>query len=297
MMKSKIKGVLGVIVFCALFIPVMHPSAAAVQVGTEAELTNAIAAGGEIELTANIEVTQPILVSADTTIDGKGFALNSTIAAGSGNRTILSAADSATLTLKDIVLADSPKYGVQAYNGGKVVLDGATIKNCAFGAVLINGGTVTVKDLTMDTNKAGIEFGKGLNVTGEPALIMDGKIDATKQADALYIDNDQVTTFVVENTTTTINKVVLDGDVVAINDADGKQVAASNKITEGSTVKIDGEEKTAAPKAEVIEPVKPEVKPEVKNPETADGIVMYILFAIAGIGAIAVSSRKLAKQN
>ncbi|MEI3508627.1 MAG: hypothetical protein V8R01_05970 [Bacilli bacterium] len=46
---------------------------------------------------------------------------------------------------------------------------------------MINGGTVTVKDLTLEDNKAGIEFGKGLNVTGEPALVMDGTIDTTKQ--------------------------------------------------------------------------------------------------------------------
>lgn len=296
-MKSKIKGMLGVLVFCFMFLPIMHPNAAAVQVGTEADLIAAIAAGNEIELTADITVTQPILVEKDLTIDGKGFALNSTIAAGSGNRTIISAAGAFTLTLKDITLADSPKYGVQAYNGGNVVLDGVTIKNCAFGGALINGGTLTVKDLTLDSNKAGIEFGKGLNVTGEPSLVMDGIIDVAKQADALYIDNAQVTKFVVENTQTTTNKVVLDGDVVAINDGNGTKVAASNKITEGSTVEIDGNEQTAAPKVEPTEPAKPEVKPEVKNPETADGIIVYVLLAIAGIGTIAVTSRKLAKQN
>ena len=293
-MKSKLKGAFGVLVFCAMIIPFMHPNAAAVQVGTEEELTAAIANGDTIELTADITVTQPILVDKNLTIDGKGFALKSTIAAGSGNRTIISAITSTTLVLKDITLADSPKYGVQAYNGGKVELDGVTIKNCQFGAVLINGGTLTIKDLAMDTNKAGIEFGKGLNVTGEPALIMDGTIDVAKQKDALYIDNAQVTKFVVENKDTTTNKVVLNDDVVAINDVDGKQITASNKITEGSTVEIDGTEQTAKPKTE---PIVPTPKPEVKNPETADGILIYVALAIAGISAIAYGSRKFIKQN
>ncbi len=296
-MSSKIKGILGAIILFAAAIPIMHPSAAAVQVGTMDELNAAIANGGEIELTADITVTEPILVTKNVTIDGKGHALNSTVPEGSGNKTIISAMTSTTLTLKDITLADSPKYGVQAYNGGKVVLDKVTIKNCKFGAALINGGTLTVKDLTMDGNKAGVEFGKGINVTGEPALVMDGIINAANQENALYIDNDQVEKFVVKNTDTTTNKVSLDGDVVVVKDADGKQVAASNTITEGSKVEIDGNEEIAAPTSEVKPEVKPEPKPEVKNPEIADGILMYIALAIVAIGGVAVSSRKLAKQN
>lgn len=294
-MPKGLKYALGVVLFCVMCIPFAGVNAAT-GVANEAELTAALEAGGDIELTSSITVTNPLIVSKDVTIKGNGNTLTSTIAAGGGNRTIISALNSATLTLENITLKDSPKYGVQAYEGGKVVLDGVTIQNCSFGAVLINGGTVTVKDLTLEDNKAGIEFGKGLNVTGEPALVMDGTIDTTKQDDALYIDNAQVDKFVVENTSTTVNKVVLVGDVVAINDADGKQVAASNTLNEGTTVEVDGTEHVAAP----IPVDKPTTdtpkKDEVKNPETADGIALYIALAICGLGALAVGSRKLAKQ-
>lgn len=152
----------------------------------------------------------------------------------------------------------------------------------------------------MVDNKAGIEFGVGENVTGEPALIMDGTIDTTAQVDAVYIDNAQVTKFVVENTETSANKVALDGDVVTINNADGTVIAKSNTIAEGSIVEIDGNEFTSAPKVEEStdnDQPNTDKKEEIKNPETADGIALYIVMAIAGIGAMAYGTRKLAKQN
>ncbi len=294
-MPKGLKYVLGVVLFCVMCIPFTGANAAT-GVANEAELTAALEAGGEIELTSSITVTTPLIVSKDVTIKGNGNTITSTIAAGGGNRTIISALNSATLTLENIILKDSPKYGVQAYDGGKVVLDGVTIQNCNFGAVLINGGTVTVKDVTLEGNKAGIEFGKGLNVTGEPALVMDGTIDTTKQTDALYIDNDQVDKFVVENTATTVNKAVLVGDVVAINDADGKQIAASNTLNEGTTVEVDGTEHVAAPIPTDEPTTDTPKKEEIKNPETADGIMIYIALAICGFGALIVGSRKLAKQ-
>ena len=299
-MSRKLKGVLGVLLFCAMCIPFANADAAGVQVANEAELVAALANGGEIELTDSITVTSPLSTDKETTIKGNGHSLTSTIEAGSGNRSIITALANATLTLENITLENSPKYGVQAYNGGKVILDKVTIQNCAHGAALINGGTLTIKDLTMVDNKAGIEFGVGENVTGEPALIMDGTIDTTAQVDAVYIDNAQVTKFVVENTETSANKVALDGDVVTINNADGTVVAKSNTIAEGSIVEIDGNEFTSAPKVEEStdnDQPNTDKKEEIKNPETADGIALYIVMAIAGIGAMAYGTRKLVKQN
>ena len=294
-MKNKIKNVLGLFVLAFVCIPIAH-AATPTQVSNEAELTAALANGGAIELTANITVDNPLGVSTDTIIDGKGFTITSNIAAGSGNRTIISAV-SGELTLTNITLQDSPKYGVQAYNGGKVVLDGVTIKNCAYGAVLINGGTATIKDLTMDSNKAGIEFGQGLNVTGEPALVMNGKMDVTKQSDAIYIDNAQVTKFVVKNEATTEQTVTLENTNVVIKNADGTKVASSNAITEGSTVVVDGTEKVSAPeKTETPSTEQPKEENKVKNPETVDNIIIYITLAIAGLGAASYGVRKLAKQ-
>ncbi|MEI3508628.1 MAG: pectate lyase-like adhesive domain-containing protein [Bacilli bacterium] len=83
---------------------------AATGVANEAELTAALEAGGDIELTSSITVTNPLIVSKDVTIKGNGNTLTSTIAAGGGNRTIISSLNSATLTLENITLKNSPKY-------------------------------------------------------------------------------------------------------------------------------------------------------------------------------------------
>ena len=51
------------------------------------------------------------------------------------------------------------------------------------------------------------------------------------------------------------------------------------------------------PNEPVKEESKNETKEEIKNPETSDNIIIYALLALAGIGGVTYTSKKLLKHN
>lgn len=171
----------------------------------------------------------------DLTIIGNGNAIigTSTIVGESSpsNKTLITAMAGSNITLENVILEDSPKYGVQAYNGGTVVLDGVTINNCAFGGVLINGGIVTVKDLSLGFNGTntnnGIEMDKGSVVTSEPTLIMQGTLSTTQSENVVRVLSEAN----VSNAMGTTNKIFVSGNSVVLTDAN------NNVLAEGA---VDG---------------------------------------------------------
>ena len=295
---KKLKIFLGLFVCAFMVVPFMGVNAET-TVNTYDDLVAALKNGGEIVLGQSIDVTGPLSTDKDVTLNGNGNTLNAVYTGTSGNQTIITST-AGTLTLQNISLTNSPKYGVQAYNGGNVVLDGVTISNHTdkFGAVNINGGTVTIKDLTMTDNLYGIEFAAGLNVTGTSALIMDGVIKGN-QKDVLYVDIDQITadkTISVENTENSTQKISLKDNTIVLMEGD-KVLATSNELATGTTVDVDGEKLQAEEPAK--EPTTPEepkdenndVKDEVENPKTSDGIMITVA-ALAVSAVIAVIAKK-----
>ena len=298
---KKLKVFLGLFVCAFMVVPFMGVNAET-TVNTYDDLVAALKNGGEIVLGQSIDVTGPLSTDKDVTLKGNGNTLNAVYTGTSGNQTIITST-AGTLTLQNISLTNSPKYGVQAYNGGNVVLDGVTISNHTdkFGAVNINGGTVTIKDLTMTDNLYGIEFAAGLNVTGTSALIMDGVIKGN-QKDVLYVDIDQITadkTISVENTENSTQKISLKDNTIVLMEGD-KVLATSNELATGTTVDVDGEKLQAEEPAK--EPTTPEepkdenndVKDEVENPKTSDGIMITFATLVLSSVIVFVARKKLA---
>ena len=302
-MGKFLKTVCSLFVCAFVVVPFTNVSAEnAKEVSTYEELVAALNTGGEVTLKNNIEVTGPIITNQDITLNGAGFELKATYTGTSGNQTIITSG-SGTLTLMNIKLIDSPKYGVQAYNGGNVILDDVTINNNSekYGAVLINGGTVTVKSLTMANNSYGIEFAAGVNVTGTPALIMDGEIKGN-QNDPIYVDVDQVKALNVTNTETSKQKVSLKDNTIVLTDGE-KVIATSNILPNGTVVEVDGTKVEAA--EPVVTPENPDTdkdntqtttKDEIKNPNTSDNILFIIGALAVSAAGIIISKKQLARN-
>lgn len=278
---------------------------AATSVRTEEELNAAILNGGSIVLENDIKITKPIELFKDTeisslngyTLDGTGMSLNGK------NGSILAA--HAKLTLDNVNLKGAAKYGVQAYENGDVTLNGVTISNCEWGAVLVNGGQVVINGLVMDSNAWGIEFAKGENVTGNPALVMDGTIYVNNQPDAITVDETQVDKFLIENTEASTNKIVLEDNKLLVKDDSGKTVVESKVLANDLVVSINGtEEITKEPEVET--PEEPEITEPVvttttqaseENPNTADNVGLYFVLALMGLGVAGITTKSLIKHH
>lgn len=278
---------------------------AATSVKTEEELNAAILNGGSIVLENDITITKPIELFKDTeisslngyTLDGTGMSLNGK------NGSILAA--HAKLTLDNVNLKGAAKYGVQAYENGDVTLNGVTISNCEWGAVLVNGGQVVINGLVMDSNAWGIEFAKGENVTGNPALVMDGTIYVNNQPDAITVDETQVDKFLIENTEASTNKIVLEDNKLLVKDDSGKTVVESKVLANDLVVSINGtEEITKEPEVET--PEEPEITEPVvttttqaseENPNTADNVGLYFVLALMGLGVAGITTKSLIKHH
>ena len=134
----------------------------AVDVSNEEELRAAIEQGGDITLTQNIEVTQPLVIDKDVTISGYYDIMqgDNTI---SGYYDIMMQGDNTLMTI----------------NSGNVILDvglvaglnsdlSNLIKNQGTGLV-VNGGTVNFDNAIINAGKLGLEVNGG-SVTGNSGI-------------------------------------------------------------------------------------------------------------------------------
>ncbi|MEG2329396.1 right-handed parallel beta-helix repeat-containing protein [Anaerorhabdus sp.] len=168
-----------------------------VDYATLAQAIEAAPADGEITLLADAKVDGPIVISKNLTINGANNSIEATYTGTSGNQTILTASGNVTVKIMDATISNSPKYGVQAFNSGKVVLNNVTFSNNAYSGVLVNGGSLVIEGPVSISggNGVGIELAKGNNVTTEPTIEIgdevkvDGSNDLSK---VIYIDRNQV---------------------------------------------------------------------------------------------------------
>ena len=254
-MKNTQKIVLSlVLLFTALLLsPICSNAATTTPVTDDDALAEAISSAGKgdiITLSNNIELSSPIeILDKNITINGNNHSITKADDwnAPGENATFITAGKGTTLNLVNITLENSPKYGVQAYNTGYVILDNVTIKNCGFGGVLVNAGTVEVKDLNLGHNgredsNNGIEIAKGSSIAEEeakPVLKMNGSISTDQTTNVVYVDITQAEDgFDVINEEGSEQKVYLNGNTIVVADKDNNILFTSNEL---ENIPITGE--------------------------------------------------------
>lgn len=275
--------------------------AATETVSNEQDLRTAISNasnGDTIELANDITLIAPIEITGKTlTIIGNGHTVTRVAENwtpnGSNGSLITAGGDGTKLTLANINLTNAQKYGVQSYNGAYVVLDSVQISNCGFGGVIVNAGTLEVKNLSLGKNgnpsNNGIEIAKGSGVIGDnkPVLIMNGKLTSTQNENVIYLaENDNLITFEVKNTDTTTNKVFVQGKKVVVTDANNVIIYESN---ENANITVTGSEYVENKEPEIndidkTEPKKEDPKteePKRTTPKT--GVENYLGIAIISL--------------
>ena len=224
--------------------------------GSDEELRSAIEKAADddvIKLTTDISLIKPIEITGKRiTINGDGFSIskndNNWSDSGS-NATLITSGIDAKVTLSNITLKNSKKYGAQAYNGGYLVLDNVTATDNGYGGILVNAGTVEVIKLSLGHNglensNNGIEIAKGKEIpdsekSNQPKLIMNGELTSTQTENVIYLaTNDKLTEFSVENTDTTKNQIFLSGNKVVVTDENNQVIFESN---ENDKIQLEGE--------------------------------------------------------
>ncbi len=307
--------------FIAVFaLGVVNVSAKEIPVTDEAtfrDALNSAVTGDTVVLNNSITLSSkdnaPEVTGKEITIDGKDFTITGwRDEAGSllSDQSIITAGANGIVHLKNVTLTNAQKYGVQAFNGGYVSLENVTINNCRYGGILLNAGTIEVISLNLGFNgqnpdgqggilNNGIEVSTSVNLTDPnaiPSIIMNGTINSTEKDNVIYFAsdaNDNTTGFIVENTDSTTDKILVNGTTAVITDANNEIKYESNELKEGTV--FEGEDYT--PNIEVTDPVEPETPTdEVKNeenPETSDGIALFLGLTIVGFAGVALTYRRL----
>lgn len=236
-----------------IFVPSISNAATTTQVNSEDQLINAINNASEtdiIQLSTNIELTRPIeIVDKTITINGNGHTISRNAnnwTPNQSNATLITAGIDSKVTLMNLNLTNSQKYGAQAYNGGYLIVDNVTISNCGFGGILVNAGTLEVRNLSLNRNgqdsNNGIEIAKSSTISesdNQPTVIMNGTLSSTEQENVIFIAiNDALAEFEIENTPNTVNKILSEGNRVVITDKNNNVIYESNTSNQ---IEIGGE--------------------------------------------------------
>ena len=248
-MKNTIKLMVFFMIILAILLIFPNFSNAATSVTDESSLISAISSadsGATISLQNNITITSPIVIAKELTIDGNGYTVtgSSDWTSTSGNQTMFTAQFSnAKLTLKNINLQNGPKYGVQSYDGATIILDKVSITGFKYGAVLVNGGNVEVRNLHLGYNGTGanngIEIDKGAAAANNPTLVMNGVLTSDSNENVVRAaENGHLTTFTITNTSNTTNKVVVAGNKMLLTDS-ADNIISETAIPDKATVNAD----------------------------------------------------------
>ena len=134
----------------------------AVDVSNEEELRNAIEQGGDITLTKDIEITQPLVIDKDVNISGYRDILMQ------GDNTLMTV-NSGNVTLDvDLYAGWNGAYYDGAYPEAGVIKDQGT-------ALVVNGGNVNFVDSRIYAGKLGIEINGGNVILSNHLSIYAGK--------------------------------------------------------------------------------------------------------------------------
>ena len=248
-MKKTIKLLIALLaVLVALIVMPNVSKAATTEVNDEESLRNAITNaqnGDTINLSTSIKVSGPIVVEKELTINGQGHTVTGSDdwTSTSGNQTMFTAQlAGAKLTLENVKLQNGPKYGVQSYNGGYVKLNNVTISDFNYGGVLVNAGTLYVQNLNLGQNGAtynGIEIDRGVYVTSEPTIIMNGTLNSSSKENVVYVA-ENAGTVKIENEPVSTNKIVVSGDKLFVTN-NSNSILSSSTIPGSATVSAGAE--------------------------------------------------------
>lgn len=183
-----------------------------------------IALGGNINLENPLKITQPVAVN------GNGHELTVTkdiTGVSSYGNAVTVEADGVKLSNLTVNANNNAKYAVHVYGAQNVTLDKVTAVNGNYNGVLVNGATVTMKDMTFRNNGGSkemgcIELGKGINVQNTPKVTLEGTVNSDKLDKVLYVDTQQVDAAnaagAIENKTSNLNITVgADGSVTVVD--------------------------------------------------------------------------------
>ena len=249
-MKNTIKIILFSLITLSALLFIPNTSKAATKTVTdESTLRTAVESadpGDVISLDNNITVKEPIVIAKELVIDGNGHTVTGADSwtSTSGNQTMFTAQlGSAKLTLKDITLKNGPKYGVQSYDGATVILDNVTITGFNYGAVLVNGGNLEIKNLKLGYNGTGanngIEIDKGASATNNPTVTMNGTLNSESKENVLRVaDNGYLTEFTIDNKDNSDTKIVLAGNKVLVTDKNDNIISESS-VPDKVTANVD----------------------------------------------------------
>lgn len=300
---KKLKIFLGLFVCALMVVPFMGVKAAEPVEVDNAEDLYKYLEGSEVssvKLTKDIETTHKINVTSDKIIDGNGHKITyvGTFKGGSSDNTVWGS-DAA-------YPYNGGVYVIQAYNSNvtikNITLTGGNVGLSANGANLTLEGKIDVSG----NGFGGIELTKGASPTlSVPSLKMNNvtlvNSDETSATPTLYTDN--LTSEEVDGMNIEYNGVKV---AVSCDKKDGKPLQVQLFLNEKSLP--TGDNYTELDVAdyrpvETTEPTAPEtpkdeneeeVKDEVENPKTSDGIM--IAFAALAVSAtlVIVAKKKLA---
>lgn len=311
--------------FIAVFaLGVVNVSAKEIPVTDEAtfrDALNSAVTGDTVVLNNSITLSKkdnsPGVADKEITIDGNDFTITGwrdEAGSLSSDQSIITAGANGIVHLKNVTLTNAQKYGVQAFNGGYVSLENVTINDCRYGGILLNAGTIEVISLNLGFNgqnpdgqggilNNGIEVSTSVKLNEPnaiPSIIMNGTINSTEKDNVIYFAsdaNDNTKGFIVENTDTTTDKILVNGTTAVITDINNEIKYESNELKEGTV--FEGEDYT--PNIEVTDPVEPTTPSEEansdtngeENPETSDGILLFLGLTVVGFAGVALTYKKL----
>ncbi len=289
-MKTTLKMVIFSLIATVLFLVPNVCKADVTTVADEDSLKEALANNAVISLEDDITLTGPIEITNSITINGNGHTIKGAegFTSTTANKSLFTASNGGSLTLTNVKLANSPKYGVQAYVGGTVTLNGVTISNCAYGAVLVNGGTLDVKSVTFGSNgnNTGIEVSTSKGAAGQnavPKIIMDGEIKAGDDCNIFYLatdENDATTKVQIENNSSEQKILFTEDGSIVLADSENNLVFKSNAK---DTLQVIGETEVYTPNAP-----KAEAKEKDSTPKTGSVNYVAITLSIMAIAGSAV---------
>lgn len=201
---KKLISLLLAIVFIITLLPTMAmASGTATEVDTAAALINAVEADGNIKLTADITLPEPINITESITLDLNGQTITST-------DTALVVYGGATLTLDDSGTGgkikgttSGPKgtiqLGKEETDGkGSLIMNDGIVEANEYGVTVFYGSLVTVNGGTITSQFAAIG---GNNTLGEMNMDINGGTLISAQSEAIYMPN-QVTLDISDGTIT-----------------------------------------------------------------------------------------------
>ena len=303
-MKSKIKKMLGLFVFCAAVIPFTNVSAATY---TEQDLTNLNNTPITSEDTFTVGGSTYIGTDGALTINSGNIVFsitNDRIVMNINGDVTLNSGQNFFIKVPDALSAMTSGMGFALVinNGSTLNINGTVIIPAGSGGntngLVTNNGTVNVNG-TVELRSAGSYSGTGTtNVNGNFVVygINGTNLNSNiilQNTGSIYADSD-----VVSKVSAGVNGMqITDKANKDYDSVTASVVTANGNNTFAYAYELSPVQETMTPEQTPTTDTTEEVKKEeMKNPETSDNILVYGALALAGLGVITVTSRKLLKH-